>query len=287
MFQAGTNVFIGLFSIGTIVALLMPLDAKPASALSSNTQQVIGQSVAVAKTDVPVAKPDLSSNEKGTASASSLLSINVFNALKQTSFSENSAFLTALQQPKAKPVTDKSVLAAARAVQPIEGAQTSPTASTAAATDPAIIEAAVVNAEIEAAKDTSSYALNPDKLFDMVNQYRVSIGLPAVQRRDEVNQVAVSRAPEIFDEIFVNWNMHAGFYARNLPYQASEIIIYYNTEDGALNWWLNSSVHRGIIQGDWKYAGIGCEGKACAMIFANLEIPSYSAMYTVSPTPVK
>ncbi len=119
--------------------------------------------------------------------------------------------------------------------------------------------------------DTITYVLNADTLFDMVNQHRTSIGLPALQKDDRLMDIARSRAPEIFDEIFVNHNMHAGFYGRNLPYWATENIIYHHSEESALQWWLHSSVHRHAIEGQYQFAGIGCDGKACSMIFSNFE----------------
>jgi uncharacterized protein YkwD len=168
-----------------------------------------------------------------------------------------------MQRP-AEPKKEKNIFASAKVtkVVKVEGIrlsvdQASPSATTA---EPAIEEHHI---------DSVNYSLNADVLFDLVNQHRSSIGKPPVQRDDRLMQVAQSRAPEIFDEIFVNRNMHAGFYARNLPYWASEIIIYYHNEEGALNWWLHSPIHRPILEGDWTSAGIGCEGKACAMIYSN------------------
>lgn len=117
----------------------------------------------------------------------------------------------------------------------------------------------------------TALSLQADVIFELVNAHRTNIGLAAVQKDERVMQVAISREPELFDEIFVNGNMHAGFYARNLSYKASEIVIYFNTEEGAVNWWLNSPVHRSIIENaSYTHAGIGCAGKACSMIFASL-----------------
>jgi uncharacterized protein YkwD len=84
-------------------------------------------------------------------------------------------------------------------------------------------------------------------------------------------QFAVERVPELFDEIFVNGNMHAGFYNRNLPYHSTENIIYNNTEQGAFQWWLNSPIHRHAIENSsYTHTGIACGGKFCSQIFASL-----------------
>lgn len=157
-----------------------------------------------------------------------------------------------------EPIHDRTVYAAPKL------AVTSPSASAAATPQPqSVIE--------EHHIDTISYALQADTLFDMVNEHRTSIGLPALQKDDRLMDIARSRAPEIFDEIFVNHNMHAGFYGRNLPYWATENIIYHHSEESALQWWLHSPVHRHAIEGDYQFAGIGCDGKACSMIFSNFE----------------
>lgn len=119
----------------------------------------------------------------------------------------------------------------------------------------------------EQAPDTGS--LNPDVLFDMVNTVRVQNGLSAFQKDDNVCSIAQSRAPEIYAEIMVNHNMHAGFYARNLPYWATENLIFQKTEAAALNWWMNEPIHRAAILSNNKYSCIACQGDACSEIFTN------------------
>ena len=106
-------------------------------------------------------------------------------------------------------------------------------------------------------------------LFTLVNGARTQAGLPAFTQDERICSIAASRGPELYNEIMVNGNMHAGFYARNLPYWATENVIYQQTEQQALNWWMNSSVHRAAILGDYQYACGTCSGKACNMIFTN------------------
>lgn len=117
----------------------------------------------------------------------------------------------------------------------------------------------------------SGAALQPGKLFQLVNDYRVSIGLAPVEYDQRVCEITNSRAPEITNEIYGSSYMHAGFQSRNLPYWASEIIIHMRTEEEALRWWLNSPVHRAQIQGNYKYACLSCSGNSCVMIFTNFE----------------
>ncbi len=130
-------------------------------------------------------------------------------------------------------------------------------------------------------------SLNAEILFSLVNQHRTSIGLPNFEKDERICQVAASRAPELYNEIWVTHTMHAGFYARNLPYWATENIISMTTEQSALNWWLNSPIHRQAIEGNYKYSCVACYSNNCSEIFTNFEpkifIPTLQP--TVSSTP--
>jgi len=117
-------------------------------------------------------------------------------------------------------------------------------------------------------------------LFSLVNSARTSAGLPPFAQDERICSVAASRGPELYNEIMVNGNMHAGFYARNLPYWATENVIYQQTEQQAINWWMNSSVHRAAILGDYQYACGTCSGKACNMIFTNFS-PKQSSLSSI------
>lgn len=125
--------------------------------------------------------------------------------------------------------------------------------------------------------------LNADIVFNLINQTRTQAGLPAFQKDDRICAVAASRAPELYSEIMVTHTMHAGFYARNLPYWATENIIYMRNEQQAVNWWLNSPIHRAAIYGNSTYSCVACSGNSCSEIFTNFEskIPS-----TATPIPV-
>jgi uncharacterized protein YkwD len=120
----------------------------------------------------------------------------------------------------------------------------------------------------QAAPAPADGSLNADVLFNMINTHRSSIGLPPFQKDAGLCSVAQSRAPELYSEVFGGY-MHAGFYARNLPYWATENMIHQDTEQAAFNWWMNSSVHRGAIEGNYTHACGACQGKSCAMIFTS------------------
>lgn len=130
------------------------------------------------------------------------------------------------------------------------------------------------------------YVLNADKLFGMVNAHRKTYNLPPFQKDKALCDIATSRTPELYNEIFVNNNMHAGFYARNLPYWATENMIYMRTEEDALRWWLNSPIHRQAIEGSYTHSCTACLGQACSEIFTNFTPKQIIASTPPTPTAI-
>lgn len=118
---------------------------------------------------------------------------------------------------------------------------------------------------------TTIATLSASVLFDLVNTHRKEINLPAFEQDKDVCSVATSRRDEIVREIFVTGVLHAGFYAKNLPYFATENLIWQHSEAEALSWWLNSPIHRSAIEGNYKYACGVCNGEVCNMVFTNYE----------------
>jgi uncharacterized protein YkwD len=112
--------------------------------------------------------------------------------------------------------------------------------------------------------------LNADKLFDMANAYRQSKGLPILQKDDLSCQLAASRAPEIASEI-ASGTMHSGLRARALPYWNTENIISLSSEEAAFNWWINDTIHRDAIVGNYTYSCVACSGNSCAQEFTNYQ----------------
>ena len=110
--------------------------------------------------------------------------------------------------------------------------------------------------------------LDPEKLFSMSNSYRSSKGLPAFQKDPRVCEVARVRAPAIEAEIR-NGVMHSGLKAMGLPYWITENIISYSTEEQAFNWWVNDTIHREQLEGNFTYSCVACSGFACAQEFTN------------------
>lgn len=114
--------------------------------------------------------------------------------------------------------------------------------------------------------------LNPTRLFELINAYRAKRKLPALLPSAKVCSAAEERAPELFREIFVTNNMHAGFYARQRPYKAVENMIHFGTEEAAVGWWLRSRVHHAaIVSPNYTHTCVACKGNSCAQIFAKFE----------------
>ncbi|HEY6435157.1 MAG TPA: thermonuclease family protein, partial [Ignavibacteriaceae bacterium] len=70
--------------------------------------------------------------------------------------------------------------------------------------------------------DEKPGSLNPEILFVLINNHRKSIGKASFEKDSKLCQLAVDRGPELYDEIMVNGNVHAGLQNRNLPFWITE-----------------------------------------------------------------
>lgn len=111
--------------------------------------------------------------------------------------------------------------------------------------------------------------LNPQIIFDLINKHRIKFGLPAFEKDENLCRITNSRAPEIYKEIFVSKNMHQGIRKRNFPYFITENLIYAQSEEKALKWWLNSPIHKRTILGDSKFSCGDCIGQTCVQLFTS------------------
>ncbi|MBP7967010.1 hypothetical protein KAZ66_01940 [Candidatus Woesebacteria bacterium] len=116
--------------------------------------------------------------------------------------------------------------------------------------------------------DKPQASLNAELLFQLINDYRIQLGLSVFQKDSTICDIAKQRGPELDREVEMG-TIHAGFYARNLPYWATENMKYGGNEQEMLNWWLNSPIHRHAIEGDFKFACGECYGKSCNQIFTS------------------
>lgn len=119
------------------------------------------------------------------------------------------------------------------------------------------------------AKVENSGGLDAEVLFQMINAHRQTKGLPAYEKDAKLCELAQSRGPELHDEIYGSKYIHQGFKERNLPFWITENMISKESEQVAMNWWLNSSLHRAGIESSKKYACGVCVGKSCAMLFTS------------------
>lgn len=112
-------------------------------------------------------------------------------------------------------------------------------------------------------------SLSSEKLFEMINTYRASLGLPAYQKDEKLCALAQERGPELYDEIFSSGTIHGGLYNRNLPYWITENMKYGADENDVFSWWMNSAIHKKAIEGDFLYSCGECYGNSCAQLFTS------------------
>ncbi len=110
--------------------------------------------------------------------------------------------------------------------------------------------------------------LNSNAIFDLVNQYRASLGLTAFEKDDKVCELAATRSTEIPAEI-ERGSLHSGLYNRNLPYWIWENAKYGSDEQGTVAWWLASPIHHQSIVGDYKFSCVKCSGSYCSELFTS------------------
>lgn len=118
-------------------------------------------------------------------------------------------------------------------------------------------------------QNTQAKGLNADVIFNLVNQHRNSIGLPALQKDSRVCAIAEQRAPQVYNEIFITHNLDAGLHAMQIPYWITEDIINDDTEQDAVDWWLGDPTHRQVIEGNYSYSCVACSGNNCVQVFTN------------------
>ncbi len=124
---------------------------------------------------------------------------------------------------------------------------------------------------------SGSAVLDSNKIFDLINQFRSSIGLTPFEKDDKVCELAQTRSTEIPAEIN-NGTLHSGLYNRNLPYWIWENAKYGSNEQGTVAWWLASPIHHQSIVGNYKYSCVKCTGSYCSELFT-----SYEPKITIAP----
>ncbi len=115
---------------------------------------------------------------------------------------------------------------------------------------------------------SSSGNSNSEKLFQMVNDYRTGMGLPAFEKDERLCKIAQERAPQINAELN-SGNLHKGFKDLNLSYWATENIAAYSSIEENLKFWLSDYIHKKAIESSNKYSCVACTGSSCSQIFTS------------------
>ncbi len=270
---------------GVLLLVMLGIGTTPAGAATASPQKEIikpGQSVLCEKAGIlcsigNVSAKDLKSKklvvDNSSASSSQKLAspVKQLDTLVDAAPVKNTDICSIYSAPEVEEVEPEALVSSV-------SYYATPTVSLDqqfAATQPAATEIPTMTVTPTPAVATA-HQLDAEKLFSLVNQKRTEAGLAPLQKNGAVCEVAQARAPEMQSNV-MSGNMHAGFYARKPDYQSTENIIYMQTEEQALNWWLNSPVHRSAIYGSYADSCLVCEGNTCAQIFANVS--------PVAPTP--
>ena len=120
-------------------------------------------------------------------------------------------------------------------------------------------------------KVTTTGGISAAKLFSMVNSYRQSKGLAALQQDDRTCSLASARSTEIAGEMSAG-TLHSGMYGRNLPYWNTENAIALPSEEAAFNWWINEPIHRQAIESPSHTTScVACSGNYCVQEFTSYQ----------------
>ncbi len=112
-------------------------------------------------------------------------------------------------------------------------------------------------------------SLNPDRILQLINDHRKTKNLPPFEKDPALCKIAESRAPELYNEIYVTGDIHAGFRKRSFPFWITENMASYGSETANVNWWLNSPIHRSAIEGNSLFSCGACSGGSCVQLFTS------------------
>lgn len=128
--------------------------------------------------------------------------------------------------------------------------------------------------------------LDNNLIFNLINDHRTQMGLPAFQKDDALCTLAKTRSVELHGELFEGKGyLHSGLYNRNLPYWITEDAKWGSNEAGTVKWWLNSPIHRRAIEGNYTYSCGACTGSQCSQLFTSYTPKVIAPKITPTPTP--
>lgn len=120
-------------------------------------------------------------------------------------------------------------------------------------------------------QQNTSGGMSAEKLFEMSNTHRQSLGLSVLQKDDKTCALARERAGEIQAELS-NGTLHSGMYGRNLPYWNTENAIAMGPEEAAFAWWLSDYIHRKAIENpSYTTSCTACSGVYCVQEFTSYQ----------------
>ena len=173
--------------------------------------------------------------------------------------------LSPTPSPEIIPPTPSPTLVIKKESDPIE----STLGSTSTASEESLEVEADTNAEVDSSPPPpAGVGLNTDLIFDLINDHRTSKGLPAYQKDDRLCSIAQKRAPQLNNEMFGGGYVHQGFNQMDLDHWITENMVHQPSEQSALNWWLNSSLHRRAVESTSHTHSCGiCSGNTCIQLF--------------------
>lgn len=110
--------------------------------------------------------------------------------------------------------------------------------------------------------------VDPETIFTLINSHRKNANLPIFEKEATVCELAKIRSTELAGEL-AKGVLHSGLYNRNLPYWIWENAKVGSDENGTVDWWLHSPIHRASIDGDYKYSCVACTGSFCSELFTS------------------
>lgn len=117
------------------------------------------------------------------------------------------------------------------------------------------------------ANQINQAALDEEIIWQQIQEWRESKGLPRYIKSDELCRISRDRVKDGTDN-------HVGFHNRydKYPYIISENISMTNINRGVLSGWLlSTSGHREALFAPYKYACLTTKGQVANMIFSNFE----------------
>lgn len=108
--------------------------------------------------------------------------------------------------------------------------------------------------------------IDSEKLFEIIQNWRTSEGLPKYEKNEQLCSIASDRAddPEL--------DNHKGLYEKysTLPFVVQENLAIGSDEKLVLTGWLQSPSHAETLRKPYAYSCVICKNNYCSQIFSNM-----------------